>query len=262
MNARGSILAGLSIVVALFVVTGCEEGDRVGALQTKTETVEYGDNESVLVDIDIGAGELDVSGGASELLEATFTYNVAELNPTAILSDGNLVVQHDNIKEGIGTLFDLDDYRNEWELHFSEDVPMEMRIDLGAGRADLTLGSLALTRLDINAGVGVVNLDLSGSQTLKQLDFDVGAGEVTLDLTGDWQDDLDAKIDGGVGELNLRLPRDIGVRIEVDTGIGEINTTSLTKDGDTYTNDAYGDSDSTLHFDIDGGIGRINLDVP
>ena len=251
----------LVIVVVLFAATGCDEGARVGDLQTVSETVELGDAESVRVEIDMGAGELDVSGGSNELLEATFTYNVEELNPEATYSNGKLVVRHDDIKEGIGTFFDLDDYRNEWDLRLNEGVPMEMSIDLGAGRTDLTLGSLALTTLDINAGAGGVDLDLSGSQSLNRLDFDMGAGEFTLDLTGDWQDDLEAVIRGGVGELNLRLPSNVGVRVDVDTGIGGVDTSGLTKDGDVYTNDAYGESEVTLRISIDGGVGQINLDV-
>ncbi len=261
IRQKFTFAALLAIVVVLLTVTGCDEGARVGDLQTKSETVELVAADSVSVEIEMGAGELDVSGGAGELLEATFTYNVDELNPQATYSDGNLVVKDADVKEGIGTFFDLDDYRNEWDLRFNEDVSMEMGIDLGAGRVDLTLGSLALTRLDINAGAGDVNLDLSGSQSLNQLDFGMGAGRVTLDLTGDWQDDLEATIQGGVGELTMRLPRDVGVRIEVDGGIGGVDTSGLTKDGDTYTNDAYGESDITLNINIDGGIGQINLDV-
>jgi hypothetical protein len=251
----------MAIAVVLFAATGCDDVARVGDLQTEAETVELGNAESVRVEIDMGAGELDVSGGAGELLEATFTYNVEELNPGATYSNGKLVVRHDDIKEGIGTFFDLDDYRNEWDLRLNEGVPMDMSIDLGAGRTDLTLGSLALTSLDINAGAGDVDLDLSSSQSLYRLDFDMGAGEITLDLTGDWQDDLDAAIKGGVGEINLKLPSNVGVRVVVNTGIGGVDSSGLTKDGDTYTNDAYGDSEVTLRIDIDGGIGQINLDV-
>jgi hypothetical protein len=251
----------LVIVVVLFAATGCDSGARVGDLQTKSETVELGGAESVSVEIEMGAGELDVSGGAGELLEATYTYNVDELDPEATYSNDKLIVQHADVKEGIGTFFDLDDYRNEWDLRFNEDVPMDMRIDMGAGRTDLKLGTLALTKLDINAGAGDVSLDLSGSQSLTQLDYDMGAGRVTLDLTGSWQQDMDASIDGGIGELTLRLPKDVGVRVEVDTGIGSVDTSGLTKDGDTYTNDAYGESDVTLNIEIDAGVGKINLDV-
>jgi hypothetical protein len=251
----------LAFVVVLILATGCDEGASVGDLQTESQTVDLGDSESVNVEVEIGAGELDVSGGASELLEATFTYNVDELNPEATYSDGKLIVNHDDIKEGIGTFFDLDDYRNEWDLRFNEGVSMEMRIEVGAGRTALTIGSLELTDLDIDTGAGEVNLDLSGSQFLTRLEIDMGAGEITLDLTGDWQDDLEAVIQGGVGQLNLRLPREVGVIVEVDGGIGGVDTSGLTKSGSTYTNDAYGESGVTLRIDIDGGVGQINLDV-
>ena len=53
----------------------------------------------------------------------------------------------------------------------------------------------------------------------------------------------------------------IGVLVEVNEGIGKVNTTNLTKDGDTYTNDAYGESDVTLQISIEAGVGKINLDV-
>jgi len=246
----------------LIAAAGCSTGDRVGDLQTKSETVELGSADSANVQIEMGAGELDVSGGAGELLEATFTYNVDELDPSATFTGGNLVVKEDgDVTGGVRSLFDLDEYRNEWDLRFNDGVPMEMNIDLGAGRTALALGSLALTSLDIKAGAGEVDLDLSDSLSLSQLNYQMGAGDVTVDLTGDWQDDLDATIQGGLGEMTLKLPSDVGVRLNVSTGIGSVDTSGLTKDGDIYTNDAYGNSDVTLRINIDAGVGKINLDV-
>ena len=256
------ILASLLILAAIsLTITACEEGARVGELQTKSQTIELGDADSVNVDVQMGAGELNVSGGADELLEATFTYNVDELNPRASFSDDNLVVEDSDVDEGFGSLLDLDEYRNEWDLRLNEDVPMEMNIDLGDGRSNLALGALALTRLNIDGGAGDVDLDLGGSQSLNQLDFDIGTGEVTIDLTGDWQNDLDARILGGVGEFSLRLPSEVGVRVEVETGIGDVDASGLTRDGNTYTNDAYGVSAVTLRIDVEGGVGKINLDI-
>jgi hypothetical protein len=252
----------LIVIAVLFSTTACSGGGaRVGDLQTESQTVELGGADSVDVEIQMGAGELDVSGGASELLDATFTYNVEELNPQATYDGGKLVVKDSDVKEGIRSLFDLDEYRNEWDLKFNDDVPMEMRIDLGAGRSNLTLGALDLNTLNIDGGAGEVDLDLSGSQELSRLDFDMGAGSVTIDLTGDWQNDLDARLSGGLGEITVRLPSAVGVRVKVETGIGGVDASGLTKDGDVYTNDAYGVSDITLLIDVDGGVGQINLEV-
>jgi predicted membrane protein len=89
----------------------------------------------------------------------------------------------------------------------------------------------------------------------------MGAGDITIDLTGDWQDDLDAIIQGGLGQMTLKLPSDVGVRLNVQTGIGSVDASGLSKDGNIYTNDAYGNSDVSLRIEIDGGVGKINLDV-
>jgi hypothetical protein len=262
MDWRRPLLTGLLVcALALLAMTACSQGARVGDLQTRTEAIELGDAESVTVDIRMGAGELQVSGGASDLLEATYTYNVEELDPGATYSNGNLTIQDKDVKAGIGSLFDLDEYRNEWDLRFNEDVPMEMQIDTGAGRSDLKLGNLALTRLDINSGAGDVDLDLDGSQSLTRFDYDMGAGDSTLDLSGDWQNDLDATIRGGVGKLTLRLPSAVGVRLDINAGVGSINASGLTKDGDIYTNAPYGESDVKLIIGIDAGVGEINLEV-
>lgn len=264
MHTKRIELATMLLLIAMaFAVSGCIgiAGARVGDLQTETQIVELGDGDSVTVQIQMGAGELDVSGGASELLEASFTYNVEELNPRATYENGRLEVKDSDVDEGIESFFDLDEYRNEWDLRLNEGVPMEMTIDLGAGRSHLALGTLALTSLTIHGGAGDVELDLSGSQSLRQLDFDIGAGATTIDLTGPWQNDLNARISGGLGKFHLRVPGDVGVRIDVETGVGSVNASGLTREGDTYTNDAYGDSEVTLQVEVEGGVGQINLDV-
>jgi hypothetical protein len=47
----------------------------------------------------------------------------------------------------------------------------------------------------------------------------------------------------------------------VELGIAAIDTRGLQKDGNTYTNDAYGESEVTLRIEIEGGIGDIRLEV-
>lgn len=262
MRKNQVVMAGLLTLIALSIaITSCRRGARVGDLQTRSQMIELGNASSVNVEIKMGAGELDVSGGASDLLEASFVYNVAELEPQATYSDGRLEISDKGVETGLRSLFDLDEFRNEWDLKFAEDVPMDLTIDLGAGRSDLALGSLALTGLDIRGGAGEVDLDLSGSQSLGRFDFDLGAGGVTIDLSGEWQHNLDARIAGGLGELSVRLPADVGVRIDVDAGLGHINASGLTRDGDMYTNDVYETSDVALRIDLSGGVGQINLDV-
>jgi D-alanyl-D-alanine carboxypeptidase len=261
MNTRLFRVANLlAILLILLAVAGCRRGVEIGELQTKSESVESGDVASVQVEIELAAGELVVSGGAAELLEADFTYNVAEMEPEVNYGGDNLTITHPEVRI-VGALADRDDYRNEWDLRFNDDVPMEMLVNLAAGRSDLTLGSLAVTSLGMKAGAGDVSVHLTGVPSLAQLDFEMGAGTLLMDLTGDWTDDLNADITGGVGEMTLRLPGSVGVRVDVEGGIGSVNASNLAKDGDSYTNEAYGESEVTLQFNITSAVGKINLEA-
>ena len=232
----------LSITLLLFIallLASCSSDDvRVGELRTESKSVELGDARPVLVKMVLGAGDLVVSGGAEKLLEADFTYNVAKLKPEVEFTDGTLVVQHPDVR-GYRTLQDIRDFRNEWDLRLNNDVPMNLSLDMGAGTSDLQLAGLSLTGLAVN----------------------LGAGNYTVDLSGDWARDLDVTIKAGAANITLRLPRDVGVRVEVEAGVGRIEASGLKQDWNVYTNEAYGTSEKTMQVDIEAGIGQINLEV-
>jgi uncharacterized protein DUF2154 len=228
----------ITLVLFTALVAGCGSSATVGELQTESQSVELGDAKSVNVNINMGAGNLTVSGGAEKLLEADFTYNVAKLKPEVKYTDGTLVVWQPNGK-GLSDLRGITDYRNEWGLRLNDEVPMDLRVDVGGGTSDLQLAGLSLTRLNVTLGAGIY----------------------MVDLRGDWTRDLDVSIDAGAADVSVRLPKDIGVRVEVDRGPATIEAADLVRDGDVYTNAAYGVSNVTLHVNISAGIGRINLEV-
>jgi hypothetical protein len=41
----------------------------------------------------------------------------------------------------------------------------------------------------------------------------------------------------------------------------EINAKGFRREGDSYVNEAYGDSEVTLNVEVQGGVGEINLKV-
>jgi len=256
-------IRGVAVVVLLATI-GCSligPAAEVGELRTKSESVPLGDAESVHVEINMAAGELAISGGANDLMEADFTYNVEELEPEVDYREGQLVVRTPDAGLRIGSLWNLDDYRYEWDLRFNDDVPMEMKVEVAAGKANLHLGSLSLASVEIGTGASEVEVDLADSSSLTSLNIDAGVGQTTVDLSGDWQDDLDANISSGVGELSVRLPPRVCVRVEVDEGLGEVRTQGLANDGGVYVNDACGSSDVTLRIDVSAGVGAVNLEV-
>lgn len=227
------------VLLAALLLGSCSSDDvKVGELRTESKSVELGDARSVSVKIKMGANDLVVTGGAEKLLEADFTYNVAKLKPEVEFTDGTLIVQHPDVR-GYRTLQDIKEFRNEWDLRLNNDVPINLSLEMGAGTTDLQLADLSLTGLDVM----------------------LGAGECTLDLSGDRARDLRASIQTGASRVTLRLPKNVGVRVELVSGASVVTTSGLKQDGNAYVNDAYGVSSATLQIVMEAGIGQIFLEV-
>jgi hypothetical protein len=200
-----------------------------------TESVAKQSAESVTTKIDMPAGQLTIDGGATQLLNADFTYSDDMEKPEVAYNvsgtSGRLEIkQHDRSGINIGPSHD------EWTLKFG-DTPMELEINMGAGQGDLNLQHMDLSRLRI----------------------EVGAGEINVNLTGDRKRNLTADIQGGVGSATIRLPKDLGVQVRAQGGIGSIDTEGLRHEGDMYVNDAYGKSPISIRMNIQGGVGEIRL---
>ena len=54
------------VLLSALLLAGCGSRTGVGALRTESQSVELGDAESVRVEIDFSAGDLEVTGGAPE----------------------------------------------------------------------------------------------------------------------------------------------------------------------------------------------------
>src|SRR5215212_5240252 len=212
---------------------------QVGKMQSESQSVALENADSARTQLKMGAGELNITGGADQLMEADFSYNVADWKPKVSydVSDqkGELIVKQRSA-EGAGLSGDV---RNEWNLRLNDEVPTDLVVQMGAGESDLDLDSLALTGVDLQ----------------------MGAGKTTVDLTGDYAQSFDASIQGGVGEATVLLPSDVGVKAKAEGGLGKINAEGLKRVGNSYVNDAYGEPDVNLSVEVQGGIGQINLKV-
>lgn len=229
------------LLAGLFLLPGCIINRvAVGAIQTESQSVELGDVDSVQVDIQMGIGELHVSGGEANLMDAEFSYNIEDWRPEVIYEQrgriGELqIAQPDGEINGIPD----GDIEYRWDIFLLNNVPMDMNVDLGVGESNLNLGDLYLQNLVVDTGVG----------------------ETTIDLTGSVRESYDVRINGGVGKTTVYLPEGVGLKLEVNTGIGSMVINGLQKEGDSdvYTNESYGATDVNIMLDISGGIGEINV---
>jgi hypothetical protein len=245
MARYGVVVLSIVMMSATAIVAGAcgtQRGgtqQQVGKMQSESKSVDLKNAQSARAQLNMGAGELNLTGGADQLMEGEFSYNVADWKPKVNydVSDqkGELIVKQGSAEgAGLGA-----DARNEWDISLNDEVPTDLVVQMGAGESDLDLDSLALTG---------VNLQM-------------GAGKTTVDLTGDYAQSFDASIQGGVGEATVLLPSEVGVKAKAEGGLGKINAQGLQTVGDSYVNDAYGESDVNLMVEVQGGVGEIKLEV-
>jgi hypothetical protein len=242
---RGSSV-GLTVGMLLFVLVlvmlmwhgraFSRDHHYAGSVHHESRTVERQGAQSVRASLDAGAGQLNIGGGSSHLLDADFNYSESYGNPRVDYNVSNGVGDLSVSQDGDHTHF-VGVSHNEWNLRFGNDVPLELKINMGAGQGQLRLRDVPVTRLDV----------------------EMGAGQFDVDLTGDRKKDLDADIQGGVGQATIRLPKNVGVVAHASGGIGAVNAHGLKHDGDEYTNDAYGKTPATIHLNVQGGVGEVSL---
>ncbi|MFH1502774.1 MAG: toast rack family protein [Candidatus Eisenbacteria bacterium] len=225
---------------ALLVSSGCMvPGGSVDLtdLVTESRAVELGEAETVEVFLDTSIGDFEVRGGASGLMEADFTYNIAEWKPTVEYKEsgtrGVLTIRQPdlnskNVPNGA---------KNRWDVRLAAGVPMSIYLD---------------------SAVGDVRMDLEGI-SIERLDVDQGVGSIEIDLGSDVERDADLNVDGGIGEIVLTLPEGVGVEVDADMGLGSFTAPGLTKRNGRYVSPEYGDAEVNIRIRVDAGIGSVTV---
>jgi len=234
-NDLGITLAML--VLLAFVVVAVMHGHGRAKFLQDSQTIDLQSAKTVTANIDMPSGTIDLAGGASKLLDANFTYRDRDGKPqtnyTISKDEGILDITQENPSH-----VHLAGAGNDWRLRFSGGVPLDVNLNLGAGK-----GNVNLQGLDVH-----------------HADLKVGAGHLDLDLTGPRKSDIHVDIEGGVGTAVIRLPRNIGVRVHASGGLGDVSSGGLHHDGDDYTNDAVGKSPNTIYVSVNGGVGQVTLE--
>jgi hypothetical protein len=192
--------------------------------------------EHVTVEIRMGEGELRVRGGSAKLMEGEFAYGDSDAKPVVRYSPGNIggrvTIEEPN-------RVDFARGENDWDLRLNDGLPTEILTHLGAGNAEMKLGSMALRNIEIHMGVGNLDLDLRGAP----------------------KHDYDVDIKGGVGNATVRLPAGVDVVANAHGGIGNVEARGLEKHNGQWVSPvrSTGDSKAAIHLDIRGGVGNIDL---
>lgn len=184
---------------------------------------------------------------------------------------------------------DLDDIdENELYLNFTGRVPLDLDMEMGVVKGEWMLGGMQIENCSIAAAVSQTVIDFKGGNrsemrelsiengvgklkmyhladaNFANFSFEAGVGSYLLEFSGKLQQSADVDIEIGMGKLKLFLPRNTPVRIEVDKSfLSSVDIYDVHKRGDTYTNDAWEDSNGSqpnLDILIETGVASIEIE--
>lgn len=231
-----SQVAAVLITSGLFL-SACGRHELPGPTQTYHEEVAMDQAELTRVELRMGAGKLNLHGGAEKLMEGDFTYNVESSKPViehhSTGSRSDLIIRQ---PEGVHI---AGPSRYEWDVRLSDTAPFDVAVHLGAGDAEFSLSSLNLRNVQVDMGVGKVDMDLRG---MPQRSYDV-------------------RINGGVGEARVRLPEKVGIIATASGGIGAINVSGLEQRNGRWTRRGEENNPIVIRVDVKGGVGEIRIDA-
>lgn len=269
---------------------GCSFGERVPIEMVTTSQNRPLQKEKALdstVRFDIGSLEITGDSSSGSLYSYDLEYDKASFVPD---------VRYDTAPDGTEGRFDFSlesthkggihtqRFNNRLRLALNNSIPLKMKINAGVGDARLSLSGLKISSLEFDSGVGeakmsayepntipcehirlksgVGRLEATGLGNLnfRELEFDGGVGGATLDFTGEWKQSADVRVQVGVGGVNVRIPRGIGVKVESSKNfLSGLHLEGFTKKDSFYYSENYDAAATKVSIYISTGIGGLRI---
>lgn len=272
---RTMILAAAAALVMM------PAGAEAQSWRTVTMSRQLEDYDDLRVDVRYGAGVFSIRSTDEGLLyRMNLKYDEGRFEPVADFSGDRLELGVETRRRGL----DIDtDEAGELRLELARGVPMDLDLEFGAVKADLDLGGLALTDLDLSTGASESVIDISelnpsrmetasfevgaadftirnlGNLNAATILVDAGVGSLKLGLDGRWQRDARIGIDMGLGSLELRVPEGLGIRLRKDSFLTSLDSEGLVKHGDVYESLDYDSAERRLVIDLDAAFGSVSV---
>ena len=224
--------AAAAVTAAALTAIACGMAGPAGPTVTEHHAVERGAATSARVDIEMSAGELDVTSGAATLFEGDFAFNLPDLKPVVAYAVNN----------GSGTLKVSQNstsgaYENSWRLSLDETTPVDLHVTMGAGDARLTIGRVNLQSLTVR----------------------LGAGDLGVDLRGTPAKSFSVNVQAGAGDTTIELPASVGISARTSGLIGDANISGLEKRDGRWINPRAEGSPVSIDVNVQHAVGDLRI---
>ena len=270
-----------STILMMLLSAAAASAAQAQSMRSVTMSRQLEENAEIQVSVEYGVGRFSVrSVGEGLLYRMHLRYDEDRFEPVAEYAGHSLDVGLESIRRSRT--------RGDWEsgelhLELARGVPMQLDLEFGAVRAELDLGGLALTDLDLSTGASESTIDISepnrtqmekarfevgaaeftvlhlGNLNADEIEVDAGVGALVLWLDGEWQRDAYLNIDMGLGALELRIPEGLGVQLHKQSFFTALDSEGLVKRGDTFESLDWNDADRRVTIDLDAAFGSVKV---
>lgn len=237
--------------------------------------------------LDYRAGGFRITPGrANELYRMDASYDEDRYSPISAYDAARGVVTLGLEPAGEGGLrvVSTRQLRQDATVAFAPSVDLDLDLAFGAVQADIELGGLSLTELTMEAGAsqavvrfsqpnlsrcrlaeitaGAADLTVLGlgNSRCDRFELEGGMGKVTLDFGGGWTSSTVAEVKMAVGELTLRLPRNVGVRLTLDRFLASFDPAGLVQSGTAFESPGYDRAERKLDIDVTTAVGGVKVE--
>jgi hypothetical protein len=237
--------------------------------------------------LDYAAGSLRLAAGRpNELYRMDASYDSERFLPLSDYDAGNGGLAFGFRPAGRGGIRVVSQHqlRQSAEVAFSPRTDLALDLALGAVDGDLELGGLRLTDLHLStgasrtvvrfsqpngtrcrsasltAGAAEVSVLGLGNSRCDRITFEGGMGKVLLDFAGVWSSSSQVDVSMALGELTLRLPRKVGVRITPDNFLASFQPEGLQRSGSGYVSAGYATAARHLDISLRTAVGGVKID--
>jgi hypothetical protein len=190
------------------------------------------------VAINFGAGNITINSNreANKLYTGSFL-SPFNLKTTASQSDDIYKVSFSENTPNFN--FFNSRNRHEFVLNLNESINYELKIDSGASKLNLNLGSLKINKIDLNTGAS--------------------AGEIKI---GKNVERVDVSIGTGASKTAIFIPRDYAISVESDSALVSNNydKIGLKKDGKIWKSENFSTNTKQVIIKISAGASTINIE--
>ncbi|HEY0995912.1 MAG TPA: toast rack family protein [Gemmatimonadaceae bacterium] len=277
-----SLAAAALLALAATAPAGAQEWRSIESSRQLRDTSDH------YVKVQYGAGTLDVRATAQPVLYSMRLRYDEEMGTPVSRYDAEarqltVGIPRQTVKWGRNINLD-ERTKGEMRLELSPRVPMDLEISLGAAKGELNLGGLTLRSLRLEAGAAETNVhfDAFNPARMRTLELSAGAasfkatglananaasirtkggvGNIDLDFDGAWTQDIDLDADFSLGSLGLRVPSDVGIRVEMDRFLVSFHGEGMSKRGGAWYSENWESAPHRLTVRVHAALGSVEVE--